>query len=151
RLLRCLRAAVATRQARAATDGGDAGVDKAALRERVDQAVAWEGELLLDPDYFATLDGFTADIRLKRGTHHNELTRYRYDVVLTPTPADGSAERPTPPPAAADTLPWTDVGTLTGHLAARVAEGRTTPLRVVGVPNARLAPDLADLHALDDS
>ncbi|SCE13519.1 amino acid adenylation domain-containing protein, partial [Streptomyces sp. TverLS-915] len=115
--------------------------DKEALRAAVDRALAWEGELLLDPDYFAALDGFTADIRLKRGTHHNELTRYRYDVVLRP----GTA----PAADAPETLPWSALGTPEALGAALAA--RTVPLRVTGIPNARLAPDLAALGRLDDS
>ncbi|MFF5139127.1 non-ribosomal peptide synthase/polyketide synthase [Streptomyces sp. NPDC013157] len=117
--------------------------DKEALRAAVDRAVAWEGELLLDPDYFATLDGFTADVRVKRGAHHNELTRYRYDVVLRP----GTA----PAPDASAPVPWSALGT-TDALAERLAApDRPARLRVTGIPNARLAPDLAALGALDDS
>ncbi len=134
RLLRTLAAAVESGRA---TDD-----DKETLRAAVHRAVAWEGELLLDPDYFATLDGFTADIRIKRGTHHNELTRYRYDVVLRPGTA---APAPTGPE-----LAWSTFGTpqaLGDHLGA----DRPARLRVTGIPNARLAPDLAALGALDDS
>ncbi|MEU6816714.1 non-ribosomal peptide synthase/polyketide synthase [Streptomyces sp. NPDC046860] len=137
RLLRTLSAAVEGRRA-----GGD---DKEALRAAVDRAVAWEGELLVDPDYFASLDGFTADIRVKRGTRHNELTRYRYDVVLRP----GTPPAHDEPPA----TPWQALGSaealseaLSGLLAAT-----DRPLRVTGIPNSRLAEDLGALAALDDS
>ncbi|MBQ1088778.1 non-ribosomal peptide synthetase [Streptomyces sp. B93] len=133
RLLRTLRAAVETR--RAGTD------DKAALRGAVEQSVRWEGELLLDPDFFATLDGFDADIRLKRAAHHNELSRYRYDVVLRPGP-----RRPAPPERE---LRWTAVGGLAG--LARLLADRPQRLRITGVPNARLADDLADLWRLEGS
>ncbi|NGO42305.1 amino acid adenylation domain-containing protein [Streptomyces sp. YC419] len=136
RLLRCLRAAVETRRAAAAED-------KQALRTAVERSVAWEGELLLDPDFFAALDGFDADIRVKRGAHHNELTRYRYDVVLTKRAAAA------PAPADGDEIAWADLGGLDG-LDARLSEGPDV-LRVVGVPNVRLAEDLAALAALDDS
>ncbi|MFF6783531.1 amino acid adenylation domain-containing protein [Streptomyces sp. NPDC012510] len=136
RLLRTLRAAV---EARRAT--GDESEDKSALRAAVERSVRWEGELLLDPDYFAALDGFDADIRIKRATHHNELSRYRYDVVLRP----GA-------PAAVQNLPevdWAAVGGLDG-LAALLAE-RPGGLRVTGVPNARLTDDLADLRRAEGS
>ncbi|MDT0569203.1 non-ribosomal peptide synthetase [Streptomyces sp. DSM 3412] len=136
RLLRTLRAAVETRRA----TGGDEG-DKSALRAAVERSVRWEGELLLDPDFFAALDGFDADIRLKRAAHHNELSRYRYDVVLRP----GA-------PVAARELPeadWSAVGGLGG--VAGLLAGRPEGLRITGVPNARLADDLADLRRLEDS
>ncbi|WP_328869582.1 amino acid adenylation domain-containing protein [Streptomyces sp. NBC_00287] len=130
RLLRTLRAAVETR--RAATD------DKSALCAAVEQSVRWEGELLLDPDYFAALDGFDAEIRIKRGAHHNELNRYRYDVVLCPGPrALGPDERE---------IPWAEVGRLEVLFTERPPR-----IRVTGIPNARLADDLADLRTLDGS
>ncbi|MFK0286703.1 non-ribosomal peptide synthase/polyketide synthase [Streptomyces sp. NPDC090499] len=156
--------------------------DKEALRAAVDRAVAWAGELLLDPDYFATLDGFSADVRIKRGTHHNELTRYRYDVVLRPGGSgepgaagelgvsgelgaagelgvpgelDASGELGASgeeaPAVASRSLSWAALGTpgALGELLA--APDGPARLRVTGIPNARLAPDLAALGALDDS
>ncbi|MEV6395234.1 amino acid adenylation domain-containing protein [Streptomyces sp. NPDC051907] len=149
RLLRTLRAAVERRRATGADAAGasDAGtaadtVDKSALREAVERSVRWEGELLLDPDFFASLDGFDADVRIKRAVHHNELSRYRYDVVLYPGAPAGAAP-------GEHEVPWSEAGGLTG-LAALLAR-RPARLRVTGVPNARLADDLADLRALDGS
>ncbi|MGV9778882.1 amino acid adenylation domain-containing protein, partial [Streptosporangium sp. NPDC003464] len=192
RLLRCLRAAVETRR------GADP-QDKQALRAAVERSVAWEGELLLDPDFFAALEDFEADIRVKRGTCHNELTRYRYDVVLrkrdtatvpggagAPAPVGAEETRrvgPGPeetggtelggedagrvgpgPEEAGRTEPgeeeirWADLDDLDDldgldgldALDARLT-GRPALLRVTGVPNVRLAEDLAALGALEDS
>ncbi|MFD8076232.1 non-ribosomal peptide synthase/polyketide synthase [Streptomyces sp. NPDC059718] len=142
RLLRTLRAAVESR--RGAGDEGAAGdaADKEALRAAVDRSVAWEGELLVDPDWFAGLDGFAAQVRVKRGVHHNELTRYRYDVELRPSPA--SAE-----PDTGDEIAWAALGGLDA-LDARLA-ARPERLRVTAVPNARLTEDLDALAVLDDS
>jgi len=98
-----------------------------------DDVLAWENELLLDPDFFASLPELipglaSVDLRVKRARHHNELSRYRYDAVLHTVPAAA-------PPA--ETLRWgTDVSDL-GALRARLA-GRPGPLRVTGVPNGRL-------------
>src|SRR5262249_49607572 len=57
------------------------------LRERIARAVAQEKELVIDPQFFRMLPGrvpgiSSVDIQLKRGGAPNELTRYRYDVVL---------------------------------------------------------------------
>ncbi|WP_410673602.1 amino acid adenylation domain-containing protein [Amycolatopsis sp. cmx-4-68] len=106
----------------------------------VDQAIAREGELVLDPDFFAALarelDGFDdVDLWVKRGHAHNELTRHRYDVVL----------RKAPKPAAAteQVVPFESAGELDRLLAAHPAR-----LRVTGVPNARLSGELAAVAAL---
>ncbi|MCO7194382.1 amino acid adenylation domain-containing protein, partial [Pseudonocardia sp. McavD-2-B] len=57
--------------------------EPAELRRALDGAVAWEGELLCAPRFFTALDGFDASsIRIKRARAHDELSRYRYDVVL---------------------------------------------------------------------
>ena len=99
----------------------------------VRRAVLWEGELLVDPDLFATLPGVTsADVRVKRGRFHNELTRYRYDVVLR-TAAVADAEP-------ADDITWDELD-FAGSRA----------VRVTGIPNARLIDDVAALEALDPS
>ncbi|GAB1824331.1 non-ribosomal peptide synthetase [Herbidospora sp. RD11066] len=122
RLLRTLRAAVETRR------HPD---DKQAIQAATDRSVLWEGELLLDPDFFATLDGFTADIQVKRARFHNELSRYRYDVVLRPG---------TPAPFKEQVVRWTGPDfTITDNL------------RVTGIPNARLTQDLTALYAIDDT
>ncbi|MEU9167206.1 amino acid adenylation domain-containing protein [Streptomyces sp. NPDC048420] len=133
RLLRTLRAAVETRRA-----GSE---DKGALRAAVEQSVRWEGELLLDPDYFAALDGFDTEIRIKRAAHHNELSRYRYDVVLRPGPRAVVPEE--------REVPWAEADGLAG-LAGLLAD-QPRRLRITGVPNARLADDLADLWRLEGS
>ncbi len=104
----------------------------------VDQAIAREGELVLDPDFFAAvgLDGFDdVDLWVKRGHAHNELTRHRYDVVLR--------KAPKPVAAAEQVVPFESVGELDRLLAAHPAR-----LRVTGVPDARLSGELAAVTAL---
>ncbi|WP_344317138.1 amino acid adenylation domain-containing protein [Actinoplanes couchii] len=97
----------------------------------VRRAVLWEGELLVDPDLFATVPGVTTvDVRVKRGRFHNELTRHRYDVVLGTAPA--VAIEP------AEEVTWDGLD-FTG----------ARPQRVSGIPNARLTADVAALDALD--
>jgi len=59
----------------------------AELKRRVRRRVADEEELLLDPTFFLALarrlPGIqSAELLLKPGQAHNELTRFRYDVVL---------------------------------------------------------------------
>ncbi|MFH8350450.1 non-ribosomal peptide synthase/polyketide synthase, partial [Streptomyces sp. NPDC018045] len=140
RLLRTLRAGVAARAL-----GTDA--DPTALRAHVDQRTAAEEELLLAPDFFTTLaaglpDAGGVDIRLKRGAFANELSRYRYDVVITRTPAA---------PAPVDELPavtWEQAGACLDGLAGPL---RAHPggLRLTDVPNGRLDADAAVLRRID--
>ncbi|GIF23080.1 amino acid adenylation domain-containing protein/non-ribosomal peptide synthase protein (TIGR01720 family) [Actinoplanes tereljensis] len=103
----------------------------------VRRAIQWEGELLVDPDLFTGLPGVTAaDIRVKRGRFHNELTRYRYDVVLRTSALETAAP--------AEELAWPGPAALAERLATNPA-----PVRVTGMPNARLTADLAILDTLD--
>lgn len=141
--------AVAARTARDAPGGPE-------HRRETARGLAREPELLVDPEFFRSLTGAASaaegagplfascDVRLKRGTHHNELTRYRYDVVLRradgPRPDGGT-------PAGRGTvteLRWgADLHTLDALADALRAPARdATPVRVTGVPNARLAEDL---------
>ncbi|MEV7864022.1 amino acid adenylation domain-containing protein [Streptomyces hirsutus] len=146
RLLRPLTTAVQLHRAAADTD-------PATLRRAVDQALRVEKELLVDPDFFTTLcdrgDHAAAAVgavavQIKRGGHHNELTRYRYDVTLhkppfTPMPLDMATE-----------VAWaSDVTDLAG-LRRLLTERRPGALRVTGVPNARVAREAALADALRD-
>ncbi|MFE9611914.1 amino acid adenylation domain-containing protein [Streptomyces sp. NPDC006012] len=98
-----------------------------------------ETELLVDPDYFALLpqvfDRIDAvDLLVKRGRHRNELTDYRYDVLIG-TGETGSARSDT-------ALEWTWDGADTAGeaLVGRLADVAARPVVVTGVPNARHRP-----------
>lgn len=138
RLQRCLSSAVQVERS-------PAGTEPAVLRAAVDQAIETENELLVDPAFFTgfaarSADVVAVDLRTKRGRSHNELTRYRYDVVLAKAPARVVSL------AGAATLAWgIDVVSLT-DLAGRLNEG-TVPLRITGVPNGRILADLPALRA----
>ncbi|GAA1642664.1 hypothetical protein GCM10009764_75670 [Nocardia ninae] len=65
--------------------------DPVALQQKVSRNMRTEQELLLSPRYFTKFGaaGYAAvDIQVKRGFSVNELTRYRYDVVLRKEPSD---------------------------------------------------------------
>ncbi len=104
-------------------------------RRDLDAAVAWEGELLCAPELFTGIDGLgSVEVLLKRGTAHDELTRYRYDVVL----------RAAAPAAVVEPVEhaWpVDLGAL-------LADGPDA-VRVTGIPNARLTADLSAQAELD--
>ncbi|WP_167532717.1 amino acid adenylation domain-containing protein [Streptomyces alboniger] len=113
--------------------------DAADVRKTVDLAVARETELLVDPDYFTGLPA-AADLAVKYGTDRNELTGHRYDVVLRTAPQQE--------PAAVQDLAWGQDITGTDALRAALA-ARPEGLRVTGVPNHRIAGELAAVRALE--
>ncbi|QWF82461.1 class I SAM-dependent methyltransferase [Amycolatopsis sp. CA-230715] len=112
------------------------GEQGAAALARADRALGMAEELLVDPGFFAGLPG-TADIRLKEALHHNELSRHRYDVVLT------RSHRDTP---AAPELVWGNDLRSAAELRGRL-DG--TELVVRGIPNLRLTEEDAALAALE--
>ncbi|MEV5602749.1 non-ribosomal peptide synthase/polyketide synthase [Streptomyces sp. NPDC052299] len=127
--------------------GDDA--DPAAVRRAVEQAVRVEKELLVDPDFFTALREHGADIgavavEIKRGRHHNELSRYRYDVTLHKAPAT-----PEPAPRTAELAWGRDIA---GPDALRdlLAEPPAGILRITGVPNRRVAREAALARALHE-
>jgi natural product biosynthesis luciferase-like monooxygenase protein len=105
------------------------------LAATVERRVAQEKELLFDPQLFLALKTFLpevsgVEVRLKDDAHPNEMTRFRYDVVLSKAGApDGRAiEAPAVPSPATCTLD-----------ALRALLGSAPPaIRIVGVPNARV-------------
>ncbi|MFH9347863.1 non-ribosomal peptide synthase/polyketide synthase [Kitasatospora sp. NPDC017646] len=142
RLLRPLATAVRLHRA---GDGGDL----AAVRRAVEQSVRVEKELLVDPDFFAALREHGTDVgavvvEVKRGRHHNELSRYRYDVTLHKPPV-----APADPGRCVE-LAWgrqvSDLAELRALLAAPAAE----LLRVTGVPNRRVLREAALARAVQE-
>ncbi|MGW3917413.1 condensation domain-containing protein, partial [Streptomyces sp. NPDC005070] len=124
----------------------DDGADLSSVRRAVEQALLVEKELLVDPDFFTVLrDRGTVGavaVEVKRGRHHNELTRYRYDVTLYERSAVPAA------PAAPRELTWNrDIADLTELRELLVRTG-TDPVRVTGVPNRRVAREAALARAV---
>ncbi|MCA2219558.1 non-ribosomal peptide synthetase, partial [Jidongwangia harbinensis] len=139
RLLDALHATAQVRQA---------GTREASLvRAAADHARSAERELLVDPDFFASLAAEEpliagVDLRLKRGAHHNELTRYRYDAVVHRAPAAATRLADVP------VVTWgSQVRSVAG--VAELLPGSSV-LRLAGVPNARVAGEAATARLLTD-
>ncbi|MEW5931541.1 MAG: amino acid adenylation domain-containing protein, partial [Gemmatimonadota bacterium] len=124
----------------------DDAVSAPALRERIRTRVLRDEELLLDPGFFRALPHRLPRIsgvetRLKQGRHANEMTRFRYDVLLH---VESGA-----PPAVTAWRRWDGPGGL--EAVRRVLDGEAPEaLAVAGVPNPRVAGALAALEALAD-
>ena len=125
-----------------------ADADPEAVRRAVEQRTRQENELLVDPRFFTALQEQNADlggvdIRVKRGDYDTELSRYRYDVVL-----HKRAERR---PLSLRSVPCAGWGTEVADLTAlrdRLATGAPERLRITGVPNGRLAPEVSATRQL---
>jgi amino acid adenylation domain-containing protein len=126
------------------TTGGE---DTAAVvRERVRREMLAEQELLLAPEFFAALpqhlpDIAAVEVQLKQMRAVNELSGYRYDVVLrkAPVPVRSLAHLPSEP--------WQRFGSLAG-LSEYLQSQHLPELRVTGVPHAGIWPDVAMMRAL---
>ena len=116
----------------------------AQLKGLISQALEREKDLLIDPRFFEELPRQipaigSVKILLRRGESDNELTRYRYDVVLqVGKSATGSEPQ---------RIEWsaTDIT----RLAAQVSERRLPAVRICGVPNRRLYRDIAAAKLVD--
>jgi len=122
----------------------DPSTSPARLRARIEERVAQEKELVIDPAFFTTLAGdfpriSHVEVLLKRGRDHNELSRFRYDVLLHVGP------RAAPVPVAA-WLDWRAEGMSLAALRQTLTTGGREPLGISAVPNARVQEPL---HVLD--
>ena len=112
------------------------GAQRDELRERVARRLQQEPELIVAPDFFADLAErmpvvTAVEAQVKRGFWENELTRFRYDVVL-------EIGGPAVPPGTPEDLAWAEFGSL-GALRDALRRYQPASLVVRGVPNARVA------------
>ncbi|MER6961682.1 amino acid adenylation domain-containing protein [Streptomyces sp. NPDC000618] len=141
RNLRSQRAlATAVQSHRRAAADADAGTGPPEVRRAVERALRTEEELLVDPDFFAALRGridsiAAVSVEVKRGRHHNELTRHRYDVTLHTRPA-GKWN------AFTETA-WGRGVSTADEVRALVTADDPPLLWITGVPNARVSEEVA--------
>jgi amino acid adenylation domain-containing protein len=105
------------------------------LGDRIRGRLRQEQELVIAPEFFVALASHLPQVRcvevmLKRGRHRNELTRFRYDVVLK---VGGDFAEPPP----STVLEWRTLASLDA-LQRTLRSGKADSMAVTGVPNARL-------------
>jgi SAM-dependent methyltransferase/acyl carrier protein len=110
------------------------------LRERVARRLPQEQELVIAQEWFdglrTRIDGITAvELQVKRGWASNELTRFRYDVVLQ---VRGEPETV----AATQELEWAQIGRVDA-LRDRLQETQPGTFVIRHVPNARVLEAIA--------
>lgn len=110
----------------------------------IDRAMAQEKELLVDPEFFTTavgaLPGMTLEsCTLKRGGYDNELSRYRYEVVLRKHAGPADDTGPTDDAGPVVRLRWDGEMASLADVADRLGRGKPERLCVTGIPNGRVA------------
>jgi SAM-dependent methyltransferase len=121
-------------------------LDRATLAQRVERAVDLDEELVLDPALFPALVGRFPQITAvcvmpKLADAANELSTFRYDVVLHTDPGIGRFEP--------DWIDWRATPLSAAEIAARLDCSPAEPLGLRGVANARLARERACMAWLD--
>lgn len=109
------------------------------LWQRVTRNIAQDEELVIDPTFFKALAYSRSriscvDILLKRGWALNELTRFRYDVILYVEPQ-------IQPDQNIPWLDWVKEKLTLGLLRQRLAD-QPDALGIAGVPNSRVLPEV---------
>ncbi|HEX4036924.1 MAG TPA: class I SAM-dependent methyltransferase [Acidobacteriaceae bacterium] len=118
------------------------------LRDRIHNRVRRTPELVLSPAFFLALPRHIpkisrVEIRLRGGRADNEMTRFRYNVILHVGPETEQAlDLPF------EECPAVDVAL--ASIQARFSEGRE-PFALRGIPNVRVEQDLEALATLDSS
>ena len=140
RLLTCLHAGVRLSQ------DLPAGAEPEGVWQSVLHAASAERELLVDPAFFGRLPRLAPDVEwaqvaLKRAHARNELSQYRYDVVIRKR---GGARTPAVP---SPQVRWGIDVTSQEELGALLAT-RPAVLVVASVPNARVCGEVAAARAL---
>ncbi|HEY5856461.1 MAG TPA: amino acid adenylation domain-containing protein, partial [Aldersonia sp.] len=116
------------------------------LREGVRREVLGEQELLVAPEFFVALPRRVpavagVDVRLKVMGSVNELSRYRYEVVLWTAPVAARSVGQVP------VLAWDPVAGL-APVTARLREQRPAALRVTGIAHTGLVGEVAAARAV---
>jgi amino acid adenylation domain-containing protein len=153
RLLQAYHTAVQTYQAAA-------DLTLSQLQTRIQQHLQDEEELLIDPDFFYALPSQfpqvgRVEIQLKRGHFCNELTQFRYQVVLhIAEPSDPPVQQPQP---ATTQQPWREEdwlqqqwtpATFTDQLRQTLQAKPDDALIIRNIPNARLQNAIQTLDRL---
>src|SRR6185295_3697258 len=119
------------------------------LRQRVQARRRDESELAVDPAFFSALRQrlpqiARVEVHPKRGRAHNELTGFRYQVVLRVGAAgEGRSE--------VSWLDWRRENLTLAGLRRLLAEGAPPILALRNIPNARVAEAAAAARLLDEA
>lgn len=131
-------------------------LERSQLQQRVQQAIFEEPELVIDPAFFYALrDRFPSidrvQIRLQRGCVHNELTQFRYNVLLHIAPPTKASNEELGEVERIHWLNWTEHPLTPATACQRLVEQQPDILGIRGVPNARVSNGVKAAAWLSDS
>ncbi|MGB3651565.1 MAG: amino acid adenylation domain-containing protein, partial [Rivularia sp. (in: cyanobacteria)] len=117
------------------------------LQQRIQKNVNQEEDLIIDPDFFVALKEHLpqishVEIQLKGGRYHNELTKFRYDVILHISKESSDSVQPT-------WLDWHSEQLNFSSIRKLLATSQPEILAIKNVPNPRLLSDIKLLELLE--
>ncbi len=117
------------------------------LQQRIQNNLEREEDLIVDPDFFVALKEHLpqisqVEIQLKGGRYHNELTKFRYDVILHIGKEASSQAEPR-------WLDWQSDRLSLSSVRQLLATSQPEILGIKNVPNARLLSEIKLLQLLD--
>ncbi len=120
--------------------------DRQAFTAQVQRIAEKENELVIDPAFFVNLPKVfqavdTVEVHLKGEKAHNELSKYRYDVILHTK--GGSQNNLSIEPIWED---WKEANLQATDLRQNLENRHGSPIGWRGIPNARLMKDTAILQ-----
>jgi SAM-dependent methyltransferase len=109
------------------------------LKQRIQKRLNQEQGLVIDPNFFLALKQHLpqitdVEIVIKRGRYHNELVRFRYDVILRVGTPETNIEHPW--------LDWQQGSFTFEKLRQILAELNPKILVIRNIPNARIFADV---------
>ncbi|HEX8847824.1 MAG TPA: methyltransferase, partial [Pyrinomonadaceae bacterium] len=116
------------------------------LRQRVQKHLSQEQELVIDPTFFTALKQHlpqisSVHIQPKRGRYNNELTQFRYDVILHVGTGRFHDMGPEP-------MEWQEHDLTVADIRRLLREKGPETLRLAHVPNARVFKSVKALELL---
>ena len=125
-----------------------ASLSTVAVHGRIQQRIYEENKLTIDPAFFIALHEHLpqishVEIQLKRGRYQNELTRYRYDVVLYVGKNTSIAI------AQPLELDWQDDHLTLATVREQLTDSNPESLRITRIPNPRVWADIQAIQLLN--
>ncbi|MBO3461242.1 amino acid adenylation domain-containing protein [Aetokthonos hydrillicola Thurmond2011] len=118
------------------------------LCQRIDKKIQLEDQLVIDPNFFVALKTRLpkishVEVLLKRGHHHNELTKFRYDVIIH------IGDSVVPSPIDNEWLNWKKENLTLQSLRSHLLQKEPDVICIRNVPNARIAQDFKIAEVLN--